>query len=94
MASPRTYSIAKYGRPSGVLPPSKILRDRRMVHERQRLALGIETRQHLRGIHAGLDDLDRDLAPNRARLLRQPHLTHAAFAEPLQQCDKDQCAAW
>ena len=29
--------------------------------------------------------LMRDLAANRPRLLGQPHLTHAAFAEPLQE---------
>ena len=84
MGSPRTYSIAKYGRPSAVAPPSKTRRDGWVVHQRQRLAFGIEAGEHLRSVHARLDHLDGDLPPHRLRLLGQPHLTHAAFAQPLQ----------
>ena len=43
-------------------PGVEHLGDRRVVHQGQRLALGLETRHDLRGVHAGLDDLDRDLA--------------------------------
>jgi hypothetical protein len=33
-----------------------------MVHERQRLSLGLKTGNDLRSVHAGLDDLQRNLA--------------------------------
>ena len=37
-------------------------RDRRVVHERQHLALGLEPRYNLLRVHARLDDLERDPA--------------------------------
>ena len=38
------------------------LGDVRMVHQRQRLPLGLEPGDHLLGVHAELDDLERDAA--------------------------------
>ena len=35
--------------------------DVRMIHQRQRLSLGLEPRHHLVRVHAGLDDLERTL---------------------------------
>jgi hypothetical protein len=47
-----------------------------MVHQRERLALGLEPRHHLRGVHPRLDDLERDLAPDRPGLFGQPDFAH------------------
>jgi hypothetical protein len=35
----------------------------------------------LRGVHTGLDDLQRDLAFDRLGLFGQPHFSHAALAK-------------
>jgi hypothetical protein len=59
--------------------------DRRVIHQCQRLTLGVEPRQDLGGVHSGLYDLDGDLAADRARLFGEPDLTHSAFAETLEQ---------
>src|ERR1039458_5704731 len=59
--------------------------DGRVVHERQRLPLGFEARHHFARIHARLDQLDSDAPANRLLLLGQPHLTHAALADQLEQ---------
>jgi hypothetical protein len=56
-----------------------------MIHERERLPLGLKPGDYLLGVHSGFDDLDRHLTPNWSGLLCQPDLTHAAFADPLQQ---------
>ncbi len=37
--------------------------DVRVVHHRERLALGLEARDDLAGVHAGFEDLDGDTAP-------------------------------
>ena len=55
--------------------------DAGMVHERQRLPLGLESRYDLAGIHAGLDQLEGDAAAHGLGLLGQPHLPHPAIAE-------------
>jgi len=52
------------------------LGDVRMVHHRQRLALGFEARDDLPRVHAKLDDLERDAAANGFLLLR--HVNDAA----------------
>jgi hypothetical protein len=52
-------------------------------HERQDLPLRLEARNDLRRIHACFDDLERDLPVNRLRLLGEPNVAHAAFANPL-----------
>jgi hypothetical protein len=56
-----------------------------MVHHRQRLALRLEPRDDLLGIHPQLDDLERHPPPHRLGLLR--HIDHAAaaFAHAFQQ---------
>jgi len=56
-----------------------------MVHERQRLSLGLEARQHVARIHAGFDEFESDLAPHRLGLLGHPHAAHAALADLLEQ---------
>ena len=58
--------------------------DVRMVHQRQRLPLGLEPGDDLFGVHPQLDDLEGDLAPHRLVLLRHPHAAHAALADELQ----------
>ena len=52
-----------------------------MVHHRQRLPFGLEAGDHLPAVHARLDDLERDLAPDRLGLLGHEDRAHAAFAE-------------
>ena len=56
-----------------------------MVHDRERLALGLEPRDHLSGVHAGFDDFQRDLPVNGAGLLGEPDFAHPAFPQSLQQ---------
>src|SRR5262249_4249943 len=63
----------------------KNARDGRMLHHRQRLALGLEPCDDLPGVHPGLDDLQRHPAPEGLLLLGEPDLTHPTFAEVLQQ---------
>jgi hypothetical protein len=55
-----------------------------MVHQRQRLPLGLEAGDHLSGIHAGLDDFQRHLAADRMLLFGNEDQSHAAFADLLQ----------
>ncbi len=52
-----------------------------MVHHRQRLPLGLEAGDDLLGVHAVLDDLQRDLPLDRLGLLGQVDDAHAALAE-------------
>ncbi len=54
------------------------LGDVRMIHQRQRLSLGLESGDDLFGVHAELDDLERDAAADGLLLLR--HIHHAATA--------------
>jgi hypothetical protein len=61
------------------------LGDRRMVHKRQGLTLGLEAGDDLFRVHAGLDQLDRHAAPDRLGLLREPDLAHAALADLLKE---------
>jgi hypothetical protein len=49
------------------------------------LALGLESSDDLRGIHAGLDDLDGDATLNGVELFGQPDLAHTALPDSLQQ---------
>ena len=60
-------------------------RDTRMIHQRQCLTLGLKSRNDLRGVHPSLDELYGDLSPNRLHLLGQPHFSHAALAQALQE---------
>ena len=45
------------------------LRNRGMIHECERLALSLEPRHYLRGVHPRFDHLQRDLPPDWPRLL-------------------------
>jgi hypothetical protein len=54
-----------------------------VVHHRQRLPLGLEAGDDLAAVHAGLDDLEGDLALDRVRLLGHEHDAHAALADLL-----------
>jgi len=58
--------------------------NRGMRHERQRLALGFESRDDLRGIHARFDDFQRDLAMDGTGLFGEPDFAHAAFSHSLE----------
>ncbi len=57
------------------------LRDRRMGHDRERLPLGLESRDDLGGVHSRLDHFDRDMALDRAGLLGEPDLAHSTGAD-------------
>jgi hypothetical protein len=58
------------------------LRDAGMVHQRQRLALGVEARDDRARVHALLDDLQRDAPPaNGLGLLGLVDVAHAARAD-------------
>ena len=56
-----------------------------MVHHGQRLPLGLEAGDDLAAVHAGLDDLEGDLALHRLGLLGHEDGAHAAFANLLKQ---------
>ena len=56
-----------------------------MVHERQRLALGLEPGDDLLGVHAQLDDLEGDPAADGLLLLGQIDHPAAALADLLEQ---------
>jgi hypothetical protein len=55
-----------------------------VVHQGQGLPFGLKPGQHLLGVHAGLDDLERDRPAHRIGLFGHPHAAHAAFAKPLE----------
>ena len=57
------------------------LRDVRMVHECEGLALRLEPRHDLSRVHADLDHLERHLAAEGLRLLGQVDDPHSAFAK-------------
>ncbi len=59
--------------------------DVRVVHQGQRLPLLLEARDHLPGVHAELDDLQRDAPNDRLLLLGHEHDAKAPFADLLQQ---------
>src|ERR1039458_8011344 len=61
------------------------LGDIRMIHQRQGLAFGLETRDHLLGIHAQFDDLERHALTHRFCLLRHIDDPTAAFANLLKE---------
>ena len=55
--------------------------DVRMIHHRQRLPLGFKARDDLLGVHAQLDDLERDAAADRFLLFGHVNDAAAAFAD-------------
>ena len=75
--------MTKKGWPSGRQAAVEDAGDVGVVHHRQRLPLLLEALQHGPGIHAGLDELERDLAFDGLGLLGDPDLAHAAFADLL-----------
>ena len=52
-----------------------------MVHDGEQLALGLKALDDSRIVHAGFDQLERDLAADGGCLLGEPYLSHAPFAE-------------
>ncbi len=60
-------------------------RDARVVHQRQRLALGLEARDDLARVHAGLEDLQRHAPADRMLALGEEDRTEAALADLLQE---------
>ena len=56
-----------------------------MIHERERLPLGLEAGDDLPAVEPRLDDFERDFARDRSSLFGQPDVAHAAFAEPLEE---------
>ena len=52
-----------------------------MVHQRQRLALGVEAGEDFPGVHAPLDQLERHRPAHRALLLGLVDDAHATFAD-------------
>ena len=52
---------------------------------RQGLPLGLEAGDDLAAVHAWLDDLERDLALHRLRLLGHEDRAHAPFADLLEE---------
>ena len=56
-----------------------------MIHQRQRLPLGLEPAKDLPGVHAQLDDLEGDLTDDRLALFGHIHHPHAALADFLKQ---------
>src|SRR6185369_3612229 len=61
------------------------LGDVRVVHHRQRLPLGFEATDHLAGVHARPDHLERDAAADWPLLLGEEHDAEATFADLLEQ---------
>jgi hypothetical protein len=74
---------------AGVQDPGDV----RMVHQGQRLALGLEAGDDLPGVHAQLDDFDGHLAADRLLLLRQVDGTEPTLADALEQLVGPQDAA-
>ncbi len=65
-----------------------------MVHHRQGLPLRLEASDDLAAIHAGLDDLERDLALHGLRLLGHKDRAHATLADLLQELVGTNHRAW
>ena len=55
-----------------------------MVHERQRLTLGLETCHDLSRVHPDLDDLERHTATDGPFLLGEVNHPHPAVAKSLE----------
>ena len=64
-----------------VAPASRTRGDVGVVHQGQRLPLGLEPGDHLLRVHARLDDLQRHLAADGRRLLGHVDDAHAPFAD-------------
>ncbi len=64
-------------------PGVQDLGDARMIHHREGLSLGFESRDHLAGVRARLHHLEGDATAHRLELLRGVHDAHAPLAEEL-----------
>ena len=62
-------------------PRAVYLRDVRMIHQRERLSLGLEAGNHLASVHPHLDDLQGHSSSEGPLLLRQVDDPHPALAE-------------
>src|SRR5688500_14373326 len=60
-------------------------RDIWVIHQRERVPLLLETRDHFLAVHARLDDFQRHAPPDRLHLLRHPDRPKAALANLLKQ---------
>jgi hypothetical protein len=67
--------------PLRIGPGVEHLGDGGMVHDRQRLALGLEALHNGFVVHTGFDQLQSDLTPHGRDLIGQPDLPHAAFTK-------------
>jgi hypothetical protein len=56
-----------------------------VVHQSKGLLLGFKASDHTLGIHAGLDDFQGDLSPDRLMLLSKVNDAHTALAQDPQQ---------
>jgi hypothetical protein len=56
-----------------------------VIHQRQRLPLLFEAHDHLFGVHAQLDDLERHAPPHRLELVGHPDGAEASFSKLLEQ---------
>ena len=65
-----------------------------MVHHGQGLFFGLEAGDHLLGVHARLDDLERHPPLDRLRLLGHVHHAKPAFADLLQELVGADLIAW
>ena len=84
IGTPFTSSMTKYGRPLVRRAGVEDLRDVRMVHHRQRLALGLEARDDFARVHARLDDLERHAPRHRLHLFGHPDDAESALADLLE----------
>ena len=69
------------GPPGFARPRIQHARDIGMIHERQRLPLGLETCDDFTGVHPELDDFKRHPAVDGLALLGEVDGTHAALAQ-------------
>jgi len=58
-----------------------------VIHDRQRLPLLLKATEHRFGIHAGIDELERDLLLIGHLALGEPHNAEAAGAEFLDEAE-------
>src|SRR5205085_2430494 len=59
--------------------------DVRVLHQRERLTLRLETGHHCAGVHPELDDLQRDAATHRGFLLSAIYCAESSFADAFAQ---------
>ena len=77
--------MTKYGRPVSVVPASKTWAMFGWSIMARACRSASKRAIDLPGVHAGLDDLQGDLAPDRLLLLGHVHDAHAALADLLQE---------